>query len=108
MKIKRLNESVISELNSLPAERGISKVSYDLVQQYKQVLKKFPVGTVLKHVIDAGEEMFTKIESGDVVSFWEHFRAPWKDTKKITEFDMARWLAGRAVISRSDIIKVEE
>lgn len=79
---QELHESLISELNSLPTERGISKVFYDLIKQYKEVLRKFPVGTVLKYVIDAGEETFVKTESGDIVSWWEHFRAPWKDTKK--------------------------
>lgn len=104
MKINKLNESLIDKLNSLPYEKGISKVSYELIKEYQNILNQFPLGTVLKHYIDAGEEKFTKVEDGEF-SWWEYFRAPWKDNKRKSEFDLARWLAGRGVISRSDIIE---
>lgn len=104
MKIKKLNESHINKLNNLPSERGISKVSYELIKEYQNILKSYPVGKILRHRIDAGEEIFTKIEDGEY-GWWEHHRAPWGDKQRISEFDMAEWLAGRAVISRSDIIE---
>lgn len=93
------DSSILNELNSLETVRGTSKVSYELVSRYKEVLNQFPIGTVLQHTHNAGTEKFTKVEDG----WWDHFRAPWKDTRHRSEFDIAQWLAGRAIISRSPI-----
>ena len=106
MKITKLNESLINDLNNLPHEPGMKKVSYELIKEYQNILRQYPVGTVLIHNIDAGEERFTKIEDGEYGA-WEHFRAPWKVTQWINEFDMAHWLAGRSNITRSEIIQEE-
>ena len=89
----------LTELNSLEACKGVSKVPYELAVQYKSVLNEFPVGTVLKLKIDAGEETYTKKDS----DFWDYHRAPWKDDRKIHVLDLARWFAGRKNISRSSI-----
>ena len=104
MKITKLNESLVDDLNSLPSEKGMKKVSYELAKDYQNILNQFPIGTVLKHNIDAGEEKFTKVEDGEY-GWWEHFRAPWKITQRTSEFDLAHWLAGRANITRSNIIQ---
>lgn len=99
MKIKRLNESLIDDLNSLDFVRGISKTNYELVKEYENILNRFPVGTILKHDTDAGEETFTKID--DI--FWNHFRPHPPHTTTISTFDAARWFAGRGVITRGNI-----
>lgn len=89
----------LTRLNSLESCKGVSKVPYELAIQYKSVLNEFPVGTVLKLKIDAGEETYTKIDS----EFWKYYRAPWRDTRVIHVLDLARWFAGRKYISRSPI-----
>lgn len=97
--VKMESSDLLTELNSLEAYEGISKVPYELIKQYESVLDEFPVGTVLKLKIDAGEETYTKKDS----SFWNHHRAPWGDDREIYVFDLARWFAGRKYISRSSI-----
>lgn len=89
----------LTRLNSLESCKGVSKVPYELAIQYKSVLNEFPVGTVLKLKIDAGEETYTKTDS----EFWKYYRAPWRDTRVIHVLDLARWFAGRKYISRSPI-----
>jgi hypothetical protein len=90
---------LLTRLNSLESCKGVSKVPYELAIQYKSILNEFPVGTVLKLKIDAGEETYTKTDS----EFWKHYRAPWGNTKVIHVLDLARWFAGRKYISRSSI-----
>lgn len=104
LKIKRLNESLIDELNSLDFVRGASKVDYELVKEYENILNRFSVGTILKHDTDAGEETFTKIDD----MFWDHFSSHPPHTNRITSFDAARWFAGRGVITRGNITKEME
>lgn len=107
MKIQKLNESLIDDLNGLPQEPGekYNKSSiYDLVKEYQNILKQYSIGTVLTHNIDAGTEKFTKIEEGEY-GFWEHLRMPWGVSQKTSEFDVARWLACRANITRGKIIQ---
>lgn len=89
----------LTKLNSLESCKGVSKVPYELAVQYKSVLNEFPVGTVLKLKIDAGEETYTKTDS----EFWKYYRAPWRDTRVMHVLDLARWFAGRKYISRSPI-----
>lgn len=110
-RVIRCNESssidsnlsdILDNLNSLPVRRGISKVSLDDIESYQSVLMQIPVGTTLEHRTDAGHESFTKTRGGEF-GWWSHFRAPWKDVIRASEFNVARWLAGRGVISRSDI-----
>ena len=96
---KQKSVDLLTRLNSLESCKGVSKVPYELAIEYKSVLNEFPVGTVLKLKIDAGEETYTKTDS----EFWKHYRAPWGDTKVIYVFDLARWFAGRKYISRSSI-----
>lgn len=96
---KQNSVDLLTRLNSLESCKGVSKVPYELAIEYKSVLNEFPVGTVLKLKIDAGEETYTKTDS----EFWKHYRAPWGDTKVIHVFDLARWFAGRKYISRSSI-----
>lgn len=93
---------IIRQLNELPTRRGISKVSLDDVKLYQSLLKRIPVGAVLEHKTDAGVERFTKTAGGEY-GWWSHFRDPWKITQPMSEFDTAEWLAGRGVLSRSDI-----
>lgn len=97
--IKQESLDPLTKLNSLEVHKGVSKVPYELAVQYKSVLNEFPVGTVLKLETDAGEEVYTKTDS----DFWNHHRAPWGDIKVIHVFDLARWFAGRAFISRGSI-----
>lgn len=107
MKIQKLNESLIHALNNLPQEPGKNydrSSIYDVVKEYQNILRQYPVGTVLTHEIDAGTEKFTKIEDGEY-GFWEHFRMPWEVSQKTSEFDVARWLACRANITRGKIIQ---
>lgn len=96
---KQKSVDLLTRLNSLESCKGVSTVPYELAIEYKSVLNEFPVGTVLKLKIDAGEETYTKADS----EFWKHYRAPWGDTKVIYVFDLARWFAGRKYISRSSI-----
>lgn len=96
---KQKSTDPLTRLNSLESCKGVSKVPYELAIQYKSILNEFPVGTVLKLKIDAGEETYTKTDS----EFWKHYRAPWRDTKVMHVFDLARWFAGRKYISRSSI-----
>ena len=107
MRIQKLNESLIDKLNSLPQEPGVkyNKSSiYEVVKEYQNILRQYPIGTVLTHQIDAGTEKFTKIEDGKY-GFWEHLRMPWGVSQKTSEFDVARWLACRANITRGKIIQ---
>ena len=97
--VKQKSVDLLTRLNSLESCKGVSTVPYELAIEYKSVLNEFPVGTVLKLKIDAGEETYTKKDS----EFWKHYRAPWGDTKVIHVFDLARWFAGRKYISRSSI-----
>lgn len=97
--VRQKSTDPLTKLNSLESYKGVSKVPYELAIQYKSVLNEFPVGIVLKLKIDAGEEIYTKTDS----DFWKYYRAPWKDTRVIHVFDLARWFAGRKYISRSPI-----
>jgi hypothetical protein len=103
---KTMNESIdqttrelLYELNSLPVNNGWKTCKYELVKEYEEVLSRFPVGTVLTHETEAGEETLTKVDT----TFWEHHRAPWGNDCSTSEFDVAHWFAARGNISRSPI-----
>lgn len=105
---KQLNEStdisLVDKLNSLPkAYPNTAKskpfADYKLIEEYEKILKQFSIGTTLIHKIDAGTEKFIKTSD----SFWDHFRAPWKNINKCTNFEIGEWLANRGNISRGKI-----
>jgi hypothetical protein len=103
---KIVNESIdqnirglLYSLNSLPVTNGWKTCKYELVKEYEEILSQFPIGTVLTHKTEAGEEMLTKVES----NFWEHHRSPWGNDCKTSELDVAHWFAARGNISRSPI-----
>lgn len=103
---KIVNESIdqntrglLYSLNSLPVSNGWKTCKYELIKEYEEVLSQFPIGTVLTHKTEAGEETLTKVES----NFWEHHRSPWGNDCRTSELDVAHWFAARGNISRSPI-----
>ena len=101
-----LNESIdekfrhlLYTLNSIPVMNGWKLVKYELNKEYEDVLRQFPVGTVLTHHNEAGEETFTKTEDG----WWDHFLSHPPRTHHQSDFDIAHWLAARGNISRGPI-----
>lgn len=100
-------KSTVDELNNLPAARGVSKVKYEDIKAYDAVLTKLPAGTKLSHKMDAGTEIFEKVTDKGEFSEWRHTRQPWGITDNTTQFDIARFMAGRAVISRGAIEVME-
>lgn len=91
--------SLINELNSLPCYPGVSKVSYEDIVAYENILNKLPVDTVLELDTDAGTELYCKIDN----KAWKVIDAPWHQIKDKDVFKVADWLAGREFIARSDI-----
>ena len=94
--------NIINKLNELPSRIGISKVSYDLVVKYKNLLKKLPVGTKFGFKDEAGYETYEKISSNDYLDMYiTHIPPPYRDNeKKLVDTDVAQFLAGRARIAQ--------
>lgn len=93
-------DSLINELNNLPCYPGVSKVSYNDIQDYMNVLGKLPVDTVLELDIDAGTELYCKLDNNRA---WKVIDAPWHNIKDKDVHDIAKWFAGREFIARSTI-----
>ena len=91
--------TLLYTLNSLPVMNGWKLVKYELIKDYEDVLGQFPVGTVLTHHNEAGEETFTKTEEG----WWDHFVPHPPRTHHQSDFDIAHWLVARGNISRGPI-----
>lgn len=97
--------SLIDELNSLPCYPGVSKVSYEDIVAYENILNKLPVDTVLELDTDAGTELYCKLDNNEN---WKVIDAPWHQIKDKNVFHVAKWFAGREFISRSDIKSISK
>lgn len=93
-------ETLIDKLNSFPMKKGMSKVSYEDITECQAILDQMPVGTKLKHEVEAGTEFFEKLSDGKYRSEWSHIYAPQRDEHIQSSFDIARWIAGNGNITR--------
>lgn len=92
LSIRESTESnLIDELNSLDVYKGSSKLTYEAIEEYENVLNKFPVDTVIGEDWDAGPCYFRKADE----KTWDQLISPHYDLKTLSTFDTARWLAGR-------------
>lgn len=93
-------ETLIDKLNSFPMKKGMSKVSYEDIKECQAILDQMPVGTKLKHEVEAGTEFFEKLTDSKYRSEWSHINAPHGDEHTKDSFDVAHWIAGNGNITR--------
>lgn len=96
------NRNLINELNSLEVANGYSKTSYELIEQYENIIKQFDKGTVISFERDAGTDSFRKVNNDFYC--WESSIAPHYRIIKQNDFDVASWLASRGTIERGPIV----
>lgn len=92
-------EDILDQLNSMPMQRGVSKVKYDEIKRWEAILEQFPAGTVVHHPTDSGTIVFTKTEDGKF-GRWDITYPHPPHTNHCSEFDVARYMAGSGVITR--------
>lgn len=93
----------VKALNSLPKKNGMSKVGYEEIKAYENVLNKMPVGTKMSLKRDAGTDTFERTSDSEWGLSWKHTRAPWGKVDNVSSFDVGHWLAGRGNTERGPI-----
>jgi hypothetical protein len=84
--------SLIDELNELPIYKGYSGIpSYKEINQYEDILLKFPIGTIIGMDWDSGDCFYRKKSDNE----WEGLESPQYNRKYLTNSSVAKWLAGR-------------